>query len=117
VLSPAETILGPRRGADYGWRGARCIILRSGSITLRNPPTAGRCTRVRSFVTSDGMGGTPGPGGTVPLGDGSGQVVAGPGSGLGVAGSGMVSSLGSGDRRSVLGDRRPGRRPERCDGE
>jgi hypothetical protein len=67
------------------------MILRSGNITLRNPPTAGRCGRVRSLVTSDGMGGTAGRGGAAPFADGSGQVVEGPGSGLGVAGSGMVS--------------------------
>ena len=76
---------GPARG--YGSRGGRCTILRSGSITMRKAPPAGRGERLRSFVTSDGMGGTDGsggtggPGGAVPLGDGRGRVVAGPGSG------------------------------------
>jgi len=46
------------------------------------------------FVTSDGIGGTDGFGGAVPLGDGRGRVVAGPGSGWGAAGSGTMSSLG-----------------------
>lgn len=76
--------------------------------------------RVRSSVTSDGMGGTGGPGetgGTAPLADGSGQVVAGPGSGLGVTGSGIASSLQRWGRRSVRGDRWLSSRPERCDGE
>ena len=68
-------------GRDYAWRGARCIILRSGDIAVRNTPAAGRCVRVCAFVTSDGIGGTDGFGGTVPLGDGRGRVVAGPGSG------------------------------------
>jgi hypothetical protein len=68
--------------------------LRSGTNTMRNPPPAGRCARVRSFVTSDGMGGTDGGTGgrvgTVPLGDGRGRVVAGPGSGSGAVGSDMM---------------------------
>ena len=106
----------PQAGRDYAWRGARCIILRSGDIAVRNTPAAGRCVRVCAlvtsdgiggtdgvggtvplcaFVTSDGIGGTDGFGGTVPLGDGRGRVVAGPGSGRGAAGSGMVSSLGT----------------------
>jgi len=46
-------------------------------------------------VTSEGIGGTDGFGGAVPLGDGPGRVVAGLGSGWGAAGSGMVSSLGT----------------------
>ena len=79
------------RGRDYAWR---CIILRSGDIAARNTRAAGRCVRVCAFVTSDGIGGTDGFGGTVPLGDGRGRVVAGLGSGWGAAGSGMVSSLG-----------------------
>jgi len=47
--------------------GARRIILRSGDIAVRNTPAAGRRVRVRAFVTSDGIGGTGGFGGTVPL--------------------------------------------------
>ena len=82
-------------GRDYGWRGARRIILRSGDIAVRNAPDAGRCVRMYAFVTSDGIGGTDGFGGTVPLGDGRGRVVAGPGSGCGAADSGMASSLGT----------------------
>jgi hypothetical protein len=162
----------PHAGRDYAWRGARCSILRSGDIAVRNTPAAGRCVRavvtcdgiggtggfagavplcvtcdgiggtggfagavplcvtsdgiggtggfagaVPLCVTSDGIGGTGGFGGAVPLGDGRGRVVAGPGSGRGAAGSGMMSSLGRwGARRSVLGDRVAGGRPERCDG-
>jgi len=68
-------------GRDYAWRGARRIILRSGDIAVRNTPTAGRLVRVCAFVTSDGIGGTDGFGGTVPLRDGRGRVVAGPGFG------------------------------------
>jgi hypothetical protein len=87
--------------------------LRSGDIAVRNTLAAGRCVLVCAlvasegiggtggfggtvplFVTSDGIGGTDGLGGAVPLEDGRGRVVAGPGSGWGVAGSGMVSSLG-----------------------
>ena len=107
-------------GRDYAWRGARRIILRSGDIAVRNTPAAGRRVRVSAVVTSDGIGGTDGFGGTVPLcvlvpllvtsdgiggtdgfggavplRDGRGRVVAGPGSGWGAAGSGMVSSLGT----------------------
>jgi hypothetical protein len=82
-------------GRDYTWRGARRINLRSGDIAVRNTPSGGRCVRVCTFVTSDGIGGTGGFGGTVPLGDGRGRVVAGPVSGWGAAGSGMVSSLGT----------------------
>src|SRR5690349_9155346 len=108
-------------GRDYAWRGARCSILRSGDIAARTA-AAGRC--VRAVVTSDGIGGTGGFGGTVPLsvtsegiggtggfggavplGDGRGRVVAGPGSGWGAAGSGMVSFPCRWARRSVLGDR------------
>ena len=84
----------PHGGRDYAWRGARCIILRSGDIAVRNMPAAGRCWGGSALVTSDGIGGTGGFGGAVPLGDGRGRVVAGPGSGWGAAGSGMVSSLG-----------------------
>ena len=103
----------PQPGRDYAWRGARCIILRSGDIAVRTTPAAGRCARVRAVVTSDGIGGTGGCGGpvpfvvtsegiggtgglggAVPLGDGRGRVVAGPGSGWGAAGSGTMSSLG-----------------------
>ena len=130
----------PHAGRDYAWRGARCIILRSGilrsgDIAVRTTPALARCWGVRAWVTSDGIGGTGGLGGTVPsvvtsggiggtgglggavpLGDGRGRVVAGPGSGWGAAGSGMVSSL---DRRGP--PQRPRRplvsgRPERCDG-
>ena len=68
-------------GRDYAWRGARRIILRSGDIAVRNTPAAGRRVRVCAVVTSDGIGGTDGFGGTVPLRDGRGRVVAGPGSG------------------------------------
>jgi len=82
-------------GRDYAWRGARRIILRSGDIAVRNTPAAGRRVRVSAVVTSDGIGGTGGFGGAVPLRDGRGRVVAGPGSGWGAAGSGMVSSLGT----------------------
>ena len=103
-------------GRDYGWRGARRIILRSGDIAVRNAPAAGRWVRMCAFVTSDGIGGTDGFGGAVPLcafvtsdgiggtdgfggtvalGDGRSRVVAGPGSGWGAAGSGMASSLGT----------------------
>jgi hypothetical protein len=103
----------PRAGKDYACRGSRRTILRSGDIAVRNTPAAGRCVRGCTLVTSDGIGGTGGLGGTapscvtsygiggtggfggaVPLGDGRGRVVAGPGSGRGAAGSGMVSSLG-----------------------
>ena len=132
-------------GRDYAWRGARCIILRSGDIAVPNTPAAGRCVRVCAVVTSDGIGGTDGfggfggavplcalvplcvtsdgiggtggLGGAVPLGDGRGRLVAGPGSGWGAAGSGMVSSLGT--QGPPQRPRRPlaGGRPERCDGE
>ena len=85
----------PHAGGDYAWRGARCIILRSGDIAVPNTPAAGRCVRACALVTSDGIGGTGGFGATVPLGDGRGRVVAGPGSGCGAAGSGMASSLGT----------------------
>jgi hypothetical protein len=98
-------------GRDYAWRGARCIILRSGDIAVRNTPAAGRWARavvtsdgiggtggvggtLPLWVTSEGIGGTGGSGGAVPLGDGRGRVVAGPGSGWGTAGSGMMSSFG-----------------------
>jgi hypothetical protein len=104
---------GPCAGRDYAWRGARRISLRSGDSAGRTTPTAGRCAPVCAlvtsegiggtggvggavplFVTSEGIGGTGGVGGAVPFGDGRGPVVAGPGSGRGAAGSGMVSSLG-----------------------
>jgi hypothetical protein len=39
------------------------------------------CALVPLSVTSDGIGGTDGFGGAVPLRDGRGRVVAGPGSG------------------------------------
>ena len=116
-------------GRDYAWRGARRIIVRSDDIAVRNTPAAGRCVRtcafvtsdgiggtdgfggaVPLFVTSDGIGGTDGFGGAVPLGDGRGRVVAGPGSGWGAAGSGMVSSLGawgSAAASSATAGRRP----------
>src|SRR5579872_6279819 len=98
-------------GRDYAWRGARCIILRSGDIAVRNTPAAGRWARavvtsdgiggtggvggtLPLWVTSEGIGGTGGLGGAVPLADGRGRVVAGPGSGRGAAGSDMVSSFG-----------------------
>jgi hypothetical protein len=41
------------------------MILRSGDVAVRNTPTAGR--RVRAGVTSEGIGGTGGLGGAVPL--------------------------------------------------
>ena len=98
-------------GRAYAWRGARCIILRSGDIAVRTTPAAGRRVRavvtsdgiggtggfggaVPLFVTSEGIGGTGGLGGAVPFGDGRGRVVAGPGSGRGAGGSGTMSSLG-----------------------
>jgi hypothetical protein len=98
-------------GRDYAWRGARCIVLHSGDIAVRNTPATGRCVRavvtsegiggtdrlggtVSLSVTSEGIGGTDRLGGAVPLGDGRGQAVAGPGSGRGAAGSGTMSSLG-----------------------
>ena len=56
--------------------GARRIILRSGDIAVRNTPAAGRRVRVRAFVTSDGIGGTGGFGGTVPLRDGRGPAAS-----------------------------------------
>jgi hypothetical protein len=68
------------------------MILRSGDIAVWTTPAAGRC--VRAVVTSDGIGGTGGFGGAVPLRDGRGRVVAGPGSGRGAGGSGTISSLG-----------------------
>lgn len=71
----------PHAGRDYAWRGARCIILRSGDSAVRNTPAAGRGVRVCALVTSEGIGGTGGFGGAVPLGDGPGRLVAGPGSG------------------------------------
>jgi hypothetical protein len=120
-------------GRDYAWRGARCIILRSGDIAVRTTPAAGRCVRVCALVTfdgiggtggcggtvplcalvtSDGIGGTGGLGGAVPLRDGRGRVVAGPGSGRGAASSGMASSLGRRDPpqrpRRPLGQRPAG---------
>ena len=58
-------------GRDYAWRGARCIIFRSGDIAVRNTPAAGRCARVCALVTSDGIGGTDGASGT----DGAGGTV------------------------------------------
>jgi hypothetical protein len=82
-------------GWDYAWRGARRIILRSDDIAVRNRSAKGRGVRVCAFVTSDGIGGTDGFGGTVPLRDGRGLLVAGLGSGWGAAGSDMVSSLGT----------------------
>ena len=54
-------------GRDYAWRGARRSILRSGDIAVRNTPAAGRRVRVCALVTSDGIGGTDGLGGAVPL--------------------------------------------------
>ena len=54
----------PHVGRDYAWRGARCIILRSGDIAVRNTPAA--VLRVCALVTSDGIGGTDGFGGAVP---------------------------------------------------
>ena len=109
-------------GRDYAWRGARCIILRSGDIAVRTTPAADRCVRavvtsegiggtggfggtVPLSVTSEGIGGTGGFGGAVPLGDGRGRVVAGRGSGRGAGDSGTMSSLVRWARRSVLGDR------------
>jgi len=65
-------------GRDYAWRGARRSILRSGDIAVRNTPTAGLCVRVCAVGPADGIGGTDGLGGAVPLRDGRGRVVAGP---------------------------------------
>jgi hypothetical protein len=116
---------GLQAGRDYAWRGARRMILRSGDIAVRTTPAAGRCVRVCALVTSEGIGGTGGLGGTVPLwvtsegiggtgglggavplGDGRSRVVAGSRSGWGAAGSGtMVFPWQVGARRSVLGDR------------
>jgi hypothetical protein len=94
----------PHAGRDYASRGPRRSILRSGDIAVRTTPAAGR--GVRAVVTSEGIGGTGGLGGAVPLGDGRGRGVAGLGSGWGAAGSGMASSLGIwGVRRSVRGGR------------
>ena len=98
-------------GRDYAWPGGRCSILRSGNIAVRTTAAAGRCLRavvtsdgiggtggfggmVPLSVTSEGIGGTGGFGGAVPLGDGRGRAVAGPGSGRGAAGSGTMSSFG-----------------------
>ena len=85
------------------------MILRSGDIAVRTTPAAGRCVRgcapvtsegiggtgglggtVPLWVTSEGIGGTDGSAGAVPLGDGRGRVVAEPGSGWGAAGSGTM---------------------------
>ena len=90
-------------GRDYAWRGARRIILRVSAVVTSDGiggtggcgGTVPLCALVPLFVTSDGIGGTGGFGGAVPLRDGRGRVVAGPGSGWGAAGSGMVSSLGT----------------------
>src|SRR5579859_1363061 len=89
-----------RRG--YGRRAILCII-------LRNLPPECRC--LRSFVTSDGMGGTVSPE------DERGPVVAGYGYGYGAAGSVMTSSLGLEGPPQRL--RRPlaSGPPRRCDGE
>jgi hypothetical protein len=66
----------------------RRIILRSGIITVRHlPAAAGPSGRVRSLVTSDGIGGT------VPSEDEGGRVAVVLGYGRGTAGSGMVSSF------------------------
>jgi hypothetical protein len=43
------------------------MILRSSDIAVRTTPAAGRCVRVCALVTSEGIGGTGGFGGTVPL--------------------------------------------------
>jgi hypothetical protein len=51
---------------------------------------AGRCVRVGALMTSEGIGGTGGLGGAVPLGDEDGRVTAGPGPGWGAAGSGTM---------------------------
>jgi hypothetical protein len=62
--------------------------LRSGIVAVRHlPAAAGPGVRVRSFVTSDGMGGT------VLSGDEGGRVAVVLGYGRGTAGSGMVSSF------------------------
>jgi hypothetical protein len=81
---------GLQAGRDYAWRGVRCVILRGGDIAVRTTPAAGRCVRAGALVTSEGIGGTGGLGGAVPLGDGPGRVMAGPGSGWGAAGSGTM---------------------------
>jgi len=79
--------------------------LRSGIIAARNRPAAAD-PGVCSFVTSEGMGGTPpsaaedglvapgcGIGGTTPLGDAGGLAGMVLGSGGGVTGSGMMLEL------------------------
>ena len=128
------------RRAEHAGRGPPCARVRlrdlrwhrrdrrlGGTCVIRLVPlfvtsdgiggTDGLGGTVPLFVTSHGIGGTDGLGGTVPLGDGRGRVVAGPGSGWGAAGSGMVSSLGTWGPPQR--PRRPlaGGRPERCDGE
>ena len=100
---------------------------------MRTTPIAGRC--VRAVVTSDGIGGTDGLGGTVPLVVAS-EGVGGTGGwggavplGMGAAGwwldpdpggvrlvRARCLPLAGGARRSVLGDRVVSGRPERCDG-
>jgi hypothetical protein len=89
--------------------GRRAIL----RIIMCNLPSKCRC--LRSFVTSEGMGGTG------RSGDEPGPVGAGSGYGYGYgygAGSVMTSFLGlEGVRRSVLGDRWRGGPPGRCDEE
>jgi hypothetical protein len=85
-------------GRDYGWRGARRIILRSGDIAVRNAPAAGRWVRMCAFVTSDGIGGTDGFGGAVPLC----AFVTSDGIG-GTDGFGATVALGDGRSRVVAG--------------
>jgi hypothetical protein len=88
-------------GRDYGWRGARRIILRSGDIAVRNAPAAGRWVRMCAFVTSDGIGGTDGFGGAVPLC----AFVTSDGIG-GTDGFGATGALGDGHSRVVAGPSR-----------
>ena len=52
------------RGPRLCMAGARCIILRSADIAVRNTPAAGRC--MRAVVTSEGIGGTGGFVGSPP---------------------------------------------------
>ena len=102
---------------DLRWHRRDRRLGRDGAVIGDLHGSAGPGGTVPLFVTSDGIGGTDGLGGAVPLGDGRGRVVAGPGSGRGAAGSGMVSSLGTWGPPQR--PRRPlaGGRPERCDGE
>jgi hypothetical protein len=101
-LQPLSRRRAPGPVGGYGRRGALRAILRSGVIAQRALLAAGRS--MRPALTSDGMGGTVASGDGRRSGNGSGGAVLG--SGLDAAGSGMGVLLGSGARRSALGDRR-----------